>query len=82
MKLLLDTHAFIWWDRDPAQLPAPALAALKNPANEVWPSVASVWEMDIKARFGKLVVLRGCAADSHRSPNSVAFRTAFPDGRA
>jgi len=26
MKLLLDTHAFIWWDSDPAQLSAPALA--------------------------------------------------------
>jgi len=27
MKLLLDTHAFIWWDIDPAQLSRPALAA-------------------------------------------------------
>ncbi len=43
MKLLLDTHAFIWWDSDPAQLSAPVLAALRDPANEVWLSVASVW---------------------------------------
>jgi hypothetical protein len=34
MKLLLDTHAFIWWDSDPAQLSALALAALRDPANE------------------------------------------------
>jgi PIN domain nuclease of toxin-antitoxin system len=54
MKLLLDTHAFIWWDSDPAQLSAPALAALRDPANEVWLSVASVWEMVIKAQLGKL----------------------------
>src|SRR5262249_49562980 len=47
MKLLLDTHAFIWWDSDPAQLSAPALAALRDPANETWLSVASVWEMVI-----------------------------------
>lgn len=54
MKLLLDTHTFIWWDSDPAQLSAPVLAALRDPANEVWLSVASVWEMVIKAQLGKL----------------------------
>jgi PIN domain nuclease of toxin-antitoxin system len=56
MKLLLDTHAFIWWDSDPAQLSAPALAALRDPANEVWLSVASVWEMVIKVQLGKLTL--------------------------
>jgi PIN domain nuclease of toxin-antitoxin system len=56
MKLLLDTHAFIWWDSDPAQLSARALAALRDPANEVWLSVASVWEMVIKAQLGKLAL--------------------------
>jgi PIN domain nuclease of toxin-antitoxin system len=56
MKLLLDTHAFIWWDSDPAQLSAPALAALRDPANEVWLSVTSVWEMVIKAQLGKLAL--------------------------
>jgi PIN domain nuclease of toxin-antitoxin system len=56
MKLLLDTHAFIWWDSDPAQLSAAALSALCDPANEVWLSVASVWEMVIKAQLGKLTL--------------------------
>jgi PIN domain nuclease of toxin-antitoxin system len=56
MKLLLDTHAFMWWDSDPAQLSAPALAALRDPANEVWLSVVSVWEMVIKAQLGKLML--------------------------
>jgi PIN domain nuclease of toxin-antitoxin system len=56
MKLLLDTHAFIWWDSDPAQLSAAALAALRDPANEVWLSVASVWKMVIKAQVGKLTL--------------------------
>lgn len=56
MKLLLDTHTFIWWDSDPAQLSAPALAAVRDPANEVWLSVASVWEMVIKAQLGKLTL--------------------------
>jgi len=54
MKLLLDTHAFIWWDSDPAQLSATALSAIRDPANEVWLSTASVWEMVIKSQLGKL----------------------------
>ena len=56
MKLLLDTHAFIWWDGDPAKLSAAALAALRDPMNEVWLSVVSVWEMVIKAQLGKLTL--------------------------
>lgn len=56
MKLLLDTHAFIWWDSDPAQLSAAALATLRDPVNEVWLSVVSVWEMVIKAQLGKLTL--------------------------
>jgi PIN domain nuclease of toxin-antitoxin system len=54
MKLLLDTHAFIWWDiRDP-QLSATAQAAIREPANEVLLSVVSIWEMQIKSQLGKL----------------------------
>lgn len=56
MKLLLDTHAFIWWDSDPTQLSAKALAALLDPANEVWMRVASVWEMVIKVQLGKMTL--------------------------
>ena len=56
MKLLLDTHAFIWWDSDPTQLSATVLAALLDPANEVWLSVASVWEIVIKVQLGKLTL--------------------------
>lgn len=54
MKLLLDTHAFIWWDSDQSRLSAAALAAIRDPANEVLLSVVSVWEMQIKSQLGKL----------------------------
>ena len=54
MRLLLDTHAFIWWDSEPDRLSATALAAIRDPANEVNLSVASVWEMVIKSGLGKL----------------------------
>src|SRR4051812_41294179 len=56
MKLLLDTHTFIWMDGDPGRLSANATAALCDPANEVWLSVVSVWEMAIKADLGKLTL--------------------------
>lgn len=54
MKLLLDTHAFLWWDADADRLPATLLEVLQNPTHELMLSVVSVWEMQIKAVLGKL----------------------------
>lgn len=54
MKLLLDTHAFIWWDSEPEKLSARSLAACQDTTNEILLSVASVWEMQIKQQLGKL----------------------------
>ncbi len=54
MKLLLDTHIFIWW-ADESGKPSPqALALCEDPANELVLSVASIWEMQIKRQLGKL----------------------------
>jgi PIN domain nuclease of toxin-antitoxin system len=54
VRLLLDTHTFIWWDSAPARLSPAALAALRDPANTAWLSVVSVWEIVIKAQLGRL----------------------------
>jgi PIN domain nuclease of toxin-antitoxin system len=54
MKLLLDTHIFIWWADHPEKLSQAALSALEDEANELLLSVASVWEMQIKIQLGKL----------------------------
>ena len=54
MKLLLDTHIFIWWADQPEKLPPAALSALEDDANELLLSVVSVWEMQIKIQLGKL----------------------------
>jgi PIN domain nuclease of toxin-antitoxin system len=54
MKLLLDTHIFIWWADQPEKLSPSALSALEDEANELLLSVASVWEMQIKIQLGKL----------------------------
>jgi len=54
MKLLLDTHVFIWWDSDPAKLSKKALALCGDSANTLLLSVASAWEMQIKMQLGKM----------------------------
>ncbi len=56
MKLLLDTHTFIWWDSEPAKLSARALALCQDPSNILFFSVASAWEMQIKLQLGKLAL--------------------------
>lgn len=54
MKLLLDTHAFIWWDSEPVRLSSRALALCQDSENMLLLSVASTWEMQIKLQIGKL----------------------------
>jgi PIN domain nuclease of toxin-antitoxin system len=54
MKLLLDTHTFIWWDSSPQKLSPKALALCQNPENTLLLSIASIWEMQIKLQLGKL----------------------------
>lgn len=54
MKLLLDTHTFLWWLSSPSQLTQVAASAIADRSNEVWVSVISLWEIAIKRAIGKL----------------------------
>jgi PIN domain nuclease of toxin-antitoxin system len=54
MKLLLDTHAFLWWDVNDARLPDTHRSAIASPRNEVFVSAVCVWEIAIKRAVGKL----------------------------
>ncbi len=54
MRVLIDTHVFLWWVEGDRRLPAKARAALSDPDNECLFSLASVWELAIKAGLGKL----------------------------
>lgn len=54
MRLLLDTHAVIWHIEHNPSLSAKASSAIKNPDNDIFVSVASLWEMSIKASLKKL----------------------------
>ena len=54
MRLLLDTCTFLWVITDAPDLSATARARFADPANEVFLSAASAWEIGIKWRHGRL----------------------------
>jgi PIN domain nuclease of toxin-antitoxin system len=54
MKLLLDTHALLWWWSEPAKLSPRVLGLLRDPSTDVVVSAASAWEISTKHRLGKL----------------------------
>ncbi|MBH2010175.1 MAG: type II toxin-antitoxin system VapC family toxin [Xanthomonadaceae bacterium] len=56
MRLLLDTHALLWWWTDDKQLSGIARKAIAEEDNTVLVSAASVWEISTKFRLGKLAI--------------------------
>lgn len=62
MKLLLDTHALLWWLLDDPELPA-TVRRLIDRAETVRVSAASIWEVAIKQRLGKLPELALAVAE-------------------
>ena len=55
MRLLLDTHAFLWWLSDWEKIAEPARAAIADPGSVVFVSAVSGWEIGIKKAKGRLV---------------------------
>lgn len=54
MNILLDTHAFLWLRNAPEKIPEKVLAAYYDINNDIFLSVVSIWEMQIKQQLGKL----------------------------
>ena len=54
MRLLLDTHALLWFCEGNSALSSPARGAIEDPTNERYVSYASAWEVAIKLATGKL----------------------------
>jgi PIN domain nuclease of toxin-antitoxin system len=54
MKLLLDTHVFLWWNEGSPRLSRPVRRLLSDSGNRLYVSVVSTWEMALKAQTGKL----------------------------
>ncbi len=69
MRLLLDTHVFLWYISADSRLPIAFRDAIRDPANDVYLSVASIWEAIIKHALGKL------------PPPKRASGTTFPPAR-
>lgn len=54
MRLLLDTHVWLWCLREPDRIGAAATRTLADPANELWLSPISVWEALLLAEKGRI----------------------------
>ena len=66
MRLLADTHIFVWCDQQPKAVPPVLMTALRNTQNQVFVSVASIWEIAIKRATGKLRFPAGIEAAIER----------------
>jgi PIN domain nuclease of toxin-antitoxin system len=54
MKYLIDTHTFLWFNEGSAELSQKAKELILNPDNQIFISIASLWEISIKTAIGKL----------------------------
>lgn len=62
MKLLLDTHTFIWLLFEPEQLSSKVIHLCNDPKNDLLVSTVSLWEIMIKQQTGKLTLKRSVEA--------------------
>lgn len=56
LRLLIDSHVFLWLQTEPERLSASARAVLEDPENELYLSVVSGWEIAIKYALGKIAL--------------------------
>ena len=70
MRLLLDTHVLIWWSGGKRLAPT-ATDAIRAPENVVLVSAASIWEAEIKAASGRLLL----TADLEAEPVQYGFQS-------
>ena len=63
VRVLLDTHAFLWWIADSARLSRAARRTIGDESNIIFVSAASAWEITTKHRTGKLAQAEAAALD-------------------
>ena len=76
MKLLLDTHIFLWSLLDPERLAQRVATELENPSNELWLSPISLWEVLILAERGRVTLQPDSVRWLHNVLDTVAFHEA------
>lgn len=59
MKLLLDSHVFKWWRDEPNKLPPTAFSEISDLNNDVFISVVTIWELQIKIALNKFTIKGG-----------------------
>lgn len=74
MRVLVDTHALLWWVQDDPRLSRKARATLASFASEVYVSAASAWEIATKVRIGKLPGAEAFAADFPARLRKLSFQ--------
>jgi PIN domain nuclease of toxin-antitoxin system len=72
MRLLLDTHTFLWYITNNPKLPRHAYDAIREKSNEAFLSVVSVWEALVKHQIGKLAL--PAPADQYITNRQAAHR--------
>ena len=80
MRLLLDSHAFLWFCEGNNSLRAAASSAIENPANEIFVSHAAAWEIAIKVSIGKLQLQAPYEALIPGALDSNGFKLLLPHG--
>lgn len=73
MRLLLDTHAFLWWLAGDTRLTVKARDAINAGTNQTYVSAASAWEISTKFRIGKLSQASNVALDVQSAIASQGF---------
>ncbi|MEY4608131.1 MAG: hypothetical protein RL625_348 [Gemmatimonadota bacterium] len=73
MRLLLDTHALLWWLAGDRQLSVTARRTISDQRYEVFVSAASAWEVTTKHRLGKLPMAGPLAVDFVREVRRQGF---------
>ena len=63
MRVLLDTHAFLWWLAGSERLSGPAVETIATPETDILVSAASAWEIATKYRLGRLPEAEAVAHD-------------------
>ncbi len=77
MRLLLDTHIFLWGLLEPARLSQRVAAALEDPGNELWLSPIVVWEVLILAEKGRVVLEPDATSWIRQVLQTIPFREAL-----
>jgi PIN domain nuclease of toxin-antitoxin system len=76
LKLLLDTHIWVWSVLDPGRLSARVARQLVNPENEIWLSAVSVWELQLLHDKGRLKLMPDAVSWINDNLTRLNFREA------